>query len=199
VKYKLNYTIATIDVGEYIQNYCDADKFIGYCKQCERYNACWACPPFDFAPLKRMENYKNAHIIGTKIILDVPLLNECTGAEQCKALSYKIIEEVRHSLDNKLLELEQKYRSSLAFFAGTCHLCKLGECMRILGKPCLHPAKIRHSLEAFGFDISKTVSQLLNTELKWGSKERLPEYFVLVSGFFTNEDIVVNTDLFQTD
>jgi hypothetical protein len=89
-----------------------------------------------------MENYKSAHIIGTKIILDYTLLNECTGAQQCKALSYKIIEEVRRGFDNKLLELERQYPNSLAFFAGTCHLCKLGKCMRIFGEPCLHPAKI---------------------------------------------------------
>ena len=181
--------LATIEVDEYIRNYRDVDKFIGFCKQCACYNACWACPPFDFDATKRMMNYKHANIIGTKIILDDILLNECTGLQQSKEMSYKIILEVRSVLDSKLLALERLNPDSLVFFAGTCHLCKQGECMRIFGKPCLNPDKNRPSLEAFGFDISKTSSQLLNTDLKWGSQERLPEYFVLVSALFTNREV----------
>ena len=137
--------------------------------------------------------FKHVCIIGTKITPDDTFLSECTGQQQCKDASYQILSEVRRGLDNKLLNLERQYPDSLAFFAGTCHLCKQGECTRISGKPCLHPEKIRPSLEAFGFDISKTSLQLFNTELKWGSKERLPEYFVLVSGFFTDRRDILPT------
>lgn len=188
MKYQLSHMAVTINVAEYIHKYRDVEKFIGYCKQCHSYNACWACPPFDFDTTK-LTNYKNAHIIGTKITLDHTLRNECTGSQQCKDMSYQIIKEVRCGLDNNLLAWESQYPDSRAFFAGTCYLCKQGECRRIFEKPCLHPAQIRPSLESLGFDISKTTSQLLNTELKWGSQERLPEYFVLVSGLFTNQDI----------
>ena len=189
MKYKLNTITATISVEEYIRQYRDVDKFIGYCKQCNCYDACWACPPFDFDVTNRLMQYKNAHIIGTKIILDDALLNECSGTQQCREKSYQVIGEVRCVLDEKMLALERQYTDSLAFFAGTCHLCGQGKCTRIDGKPCLYPDKIRPSLEAFGFDISKTSSQLLNTDLKWGSQERLPEYFVLVSGLFTNREV----------
>ena len=47
--------------------------------------------------------------------------------------------------------------------------------------------KVRPSLEAFGFDIAKTLSELFNIELLWGKDGKLPEYLVLVSGFFHNE------------
>jgi len=184
-QYQLSEITATIAVDEYIQNYRDADKFICYCKQCDRYNACWACPPFDFDVDKRLANYKNAYIIGTKVTLSDELLSECIGAQQCTDTSYRILQEVRQSLDGKILELEKQHPNSLAFSAGTCFLCKKEECMRISGKPCLHPDKIRPSLEACGFDIGKTTSQLLNIELKWGSQDRLPDYFVLVSGIFS--------------
>ena len=184
--YRLKDITATITVEEYIRDYRDVERFIVYCKQCHSYNTCWACPPFDFDATKLMMGYKNVHIIGTQITLGDSLLNECTGMQRCKEMSYQILSEVRHGLDDKLLASEQQYPDSRAFFAGSCRLCKRGECTRIFEKPCLHPNQIRPSLESFGFDISKTTSQLLNTELKWGSKERLPEYFVLVSGFFTN-------------
>ncbi len=55
------------------------------------------------------------------------------------------------------------------------------------GTPCRHPEKVRPSLEAFGFDIAKTLSELFNIELLWGKDGKLPEYLVLVSGFFHNE------------
>lgn len=45
--YNTTLIIAEIDLGEYIRDYREPEKFIGYCKQCDRYNSCWACPPFD--------------------------------------------------------------------------------------------------------------------------------------------------------
>jgi predicted metal-binding protein len=185
MKYRLEETTATIDVSEYIRDYRDVDKFIKYCKVCSSYNVCWACPPFDFNATEVLMKYKSAHIIGTKIILDETLINECTEKDQCTEMSYKVIKEVRVGLDEKLLALEWQNFGSRAFLAGTCHLCKKGSCKRIFGEPCLHPDRIRPSLESFGFDIGKTAEQLLNTELKWGSEDRLPEYFVLVSGLLT--------------
>jgi predicted metal-binding protein len=111
------------------------------------------------------------------------------GEQQCKDATYSILGEVRRNLDDRLLALEQQYPDSRAFFAGSCRLCKREECTRIIGEPCLYPNKIRPSLESFGFDISKISLQLLNTELKWGTKERLPEYYHLVSGLFTSRKI----------
>ncbi len=65
--------------------------------------------------------------------------------------------------------------------------CSDNECTRNCGTPCRHPEKVRPSLEAFGFDIAKTLSELFNIELLWGKDGKLPEYLVLVSGFFHNE------------
>jgi hypothetical protein len=106
MEYQLNDIVATIEVDEYIRDYRDVDRFIDFCKQCGCYNACWACPPFDFDTTECMLNYGNAHIIGTKITLSNSLINECTGLENCKNTAYRIIGEVRRSLDDKLLYLE---------------------------------------------------------------------------------------------
>ncbi|MDR0303903.1 MAG: DUF2284 domain-containing protein [Chitinispirillales bacterium] len=186
MEYSLSGITAEIDVDKYILNYHTPDAFIEYCKQCNRYGACWACPPFDFDVDVYLRNYKSVRIIGTKITLSDALINECAELERCKNVSYRIIGEVRRDLDNKLLALERRYPNSRAFFAGSCRFCKREKCMRISKKPCLYPDKIRPSLESLGFDVAKTSLQLLKCELKWGSKERLPEYFVLVSGFFMN-------------
>jgi predicted metal-binding protein len=184
IDYRLKNVIARVETGEYLRQYRDADRFIEFCKQCNRYNACWACPPFDFDTTEHLIKYKQSYIIGTKITLDETLRNEIAGWERCTGATYRIVEEVRRDLDNRLLDLEKLYFDSRAFFAGACHICPQGTCTRITGRPCLYPHKIRPSLESFGFDISKTSSQLLNIELKWSKEGKLPEYFVLVSGLF---------------
>lgn len=49
------------------------------------------------------------------------------------------------------------------------------------------PGKSASVTRAFGFDIAKTLAELFNIELLWGKDGKLPEYLVLVSGFFHNE------------
>lgn len=187
--YKVSHTVTSIELTDYIKDYRDVDKFIVYCKQCNRYNTCWACPPFSFNTDDCLSEYKVAHIIGTKVMLDKDLIKNNIGWELCTKISYSIIEKVRLDLDKKLLELESQYPGGKAFFAGTCHICKNEHCTRIKGEPCIAPDKIRPSLESFGFDISKTSFELLNIEMKWSKEGILPEYFTLVSGLLHSRNI----------
>jgi predicted metal-binding protein len=189
-----NYTVSNyakaIDVKNYIRQYRDTEKFIGYCKECGRYNTCWACPPFNFDTEEYLNSYQTAHIIGTKISINADIIKENTGWERCTKISYQMIEEVRLKLDSKLLELEAAFPQSKAFFAGTCHICPGDKCTRVKGKPCIAPERVCPSLESFGFDITKTSSELLNIEMKWSHGGILPEYFTLVSGFSSNDSTV---------
>ena len=167
---------ATIPVADYMAHYRDAEKFIGFCRQCRRYNTCWACPPFAFDVDQYLSHYELALIIGTKI---TPLYPE----KITDTISYgnELMETERKRTDDLLLELE-KTHNGRAFFPGSCLLCS--SCTRAEGKPCLYPECVRPSLEACGFDIGKTSSELLNIELKWGEHGKMPEYLTLVSGIF---------------
>jgi predicted metal-binding protein len=176
---------------ELIYRYRNVEKFIGYCKECGRYNACWACPPFDFNADEYLAPYGIAYIIGTKIVLDKETINKYQGFDECKDISYKIMKEARKSIDGNLLELEKQYPQSKAFFAGSCQICKEGECMRATGKPCISPERVRPSLESLGFDVSKISTELLNIEMKWSKNGTLPEYFTFVSGFFSLNEIPI--------
>ncbi|MDR1182151.1 MAG: DUF2284 domain-containing protein [Bacteroidales bacterium] len=187
--YSTSHIIAETSLENYVRRYRDADKFIVYCERCNRYNACWACPPFDFDTGAELSRYKMAWIIGTKIDIEEEVIAHNKGWELCTPLTYQIIEEVRFALDEKLLNMEKKYPGSKAFFAGSCHLCALGKCARIKGEPCVFPDRIRPSLESFGFDMSKTATELLNIEMKWSRNGVLPPYFILVSGLLTVQKI----------
>ena len=68
-----------------------------------------------------------------------------------------------------------------------CPYCGGAACARIDGKPCKHPDKVCPSLEAIGFDISKTAKDLLGLEIKWSQDGLIPEYLTLVCGIFYQE------------
>jgi predicted metal-binding protein len=197
--YRTSNIVAVISLEDYIRDYRNADKFAVYCKECSRYRTCWACPPFDFDIGIELSRYKTAWIIGTKIDIDDSVIETHKGWDLCTPVTYRIIEEVRRTLDAKLLNLEKEHAGSRTFFAGTCHLCPPDKCARIKEKPCIFPDRVRPSLESFGFDLGKTSLELLKLEMKWSRDGILPPYFVLVSGLFTinNEQLTIYNEAFR--
>lgn len=180
-----NFT-AGILVEDYIAVFRDEARFIELCKQCPNYGNSWGCPPFDFDTGDFLRQYRYAHIMATKIIpkgKNIPF-------RESQALVYP--ERVR--IERDLLEMERYYDGRAFAYIGSCLHCNGAECRRKCNKPCLHPAKVRPSLEAFGFDIGRTLSELFGTKLLWGKDGILPEYLVLVSAFLHN-----NPSLFESD
>ena len=183
--YKVSHITVETDLKDYIRNYRDADKFILYCERCDRYRACWSCPPFDFDTTEIISAYDTAYITGTKILLDDEMIKENTGWERCTKITSLIIEEVRRDLDGRMLSLEHEFPGSRGFFAGTCPISPKDKCWRMKGNHCIAPQRIRPSHEYFGVDTAKTAVELLNIEMKWRLDGILPEYFTLVSGLFS--------------
>ena len=130
---------ATIPVAEYMANYRDAEKFIGFCRQCTRYNTYWACPPFSFNVDHYLSQCQTALIIGTKI---TPLHPE--RITDVISFGKEMMETERKRTDELLLEMEKTYKGR-AFFPGSCLLCPT--CTRTEGKPCLYPERVHHRVE----------------------------------------------------
>ena len=173
-----NFT-TNISVDEYILRFRDEKRFIELCKQCSNYGNSWGCPPFDFDTGAFLRQYKYAYLMATKI---VPIEK---GIPIDK--SQELIRPERIRIEKELLKLELRFG---------CLYCPDSECARKCNRPCLHPDKVRPSLEAFGFDIAHTLSELFGIELLWSNNGILPEYLVLVSGFFHNstENIISHTN-----
>ena len=181
-KYKAEDFTASITTDEYIRRFRDANRFIGYCRVCSNYNRSWACPPFSHDLERQLRNYRNILLIATKITpdrQDMPLSE-----------SRRLILPERKRLEHRLLEMERLYDGRAFAYVGSCLYCSEGSCTRPLGLPCRHPELVRPSLEAYGFDISRTTSELFGIELLWGKNGVLPEYLTLVCGFFHNSDVI---------
>ena len=160
--FTLTHVTATIPLEDYVRDYRDKERFMGYCKQCGQYGKRWSCPPYDFDVDTYIAGYQQVMILGTKTI---KLMDECHR------------------------QLEKEYPGSLSFTGAKCFLCTPEPCARLKNEPCRHPEQMRHSLESVGFDISKTASQLLGMELKWATGIELPEYLVLVTALFVKGEI----------
>lgn len=177
-----------IPVAEYIARYRDKEKFIALCKECKNYGTLWSCPPYEADDEPRIEDYKYAYILGTQVFIDAPTRHSADSVERRTELTYEILLEVRKEIDARLIEMEDEFGDALSFYAGSCRQCENNVCTRPEGKPCIKPEKMRTSLEALGFDMGKTTSELLGIEMKWSTDTILPEYFTLVSGLFTTSE-----------
>ena len=167
-----------ISTDEYIRLYLDADRFIEYCKACPNYGNLWACPPFNRDTESELRQYEKVLLIATKITphrADIPI---------AQAQQFIIIERKR--LEKSLLEMEKEYGGRSFAFVGKCLYCAESDCTRKRGLPCRHPELVRPSLEAYGFDMEKTASNLFGIKILWSKTEFIPEYLTLICGFFHN-------------
>ena len=156
---------------EYAETFRDFGRVRGYCHGCGRYGKCWACPPYDFAEDEYLGQFTTISLLATKI-------TPSEGVALTPETAERILNRERQRLDRMLLGMEGNAR---AFFAGTCILCPPEKCTRREGLPCRHPESIRPSLEALGFDIARTASELFGTPLQWGSPGTFPAYLTLIS------------------
>lgn len=184
----ITHKIISRTVATYIRDYHNPDHFIEYCKNCSNYATQWTCPPYDNHPINQIRNYEYIHIIGTKITLGEEKNKQITPDQQAK-YSRDIITKIRKELDASLLDFEKKYSPGFITYPGNCLQCTPEQCTRIIGQPCRRPHKARPSLEACGFDMLRTASEQLGTQLKWMQNNHLPSYFMLISALFTNKQI----------
>lgn len=178
IQYTIENFTADISVDDYINGFRDEQRFIELCKQCTNYGNNWGCPPFNLDTEAFLREYKYAHLMVAKIRpveKDIPFEK-----------TQELIRPERFKIEAELLDMEKKYGGRAFAYIGSCLHCNGAACTRRYNKPCLHPDKVRPSLEAYGFDIEKTLSELFGIQILWGKDYKLPEYLVLVSALFHN-------------
>lgn len=174
---------AALAADDYIARFRDAERIGAYCRSCPNYGRSWGCPPFGFSVEEYLAGYDSVLLVATKI---TPRIRNLPIAEAAA-----MIRPERIRLESRLLGMERLYGGRSFAYVGSCLYCPEGACTRPDGKPCRHPEWVRPSLEACGFDIERTTSELFGLELKWGVGGRMPEYLILVCGFFHHAGNVI--------
>ena len=174
-------------IEELKNNFWNIEKFEGFCKQCKNYGKLWSCPPYDFSIEEYVDRYKYIYIVGVKIVFDEDTLSSINTKEKISSYTNETLHFMKNKIMNEMLKLEKLYPNSTSLSAGGCNLCE--NCSKLKNVQCIHPDLMRYSLESLGFDVGGVSSKLLNFELKWATETRLPDYFSLIAGIMTNEEI----------
>ena len=167
-----------ISVAEYIGRFHNPNEVWSYCRACGNYGKQWGCPPFEFDVMERLSRYRDLDLIVVKINLTDRELSSCDVDD--------ILRRERIQLEKRLLELEREHNGLACTFIGKCLHCGDTRCARLEGQPCRHPEFIRPSLEAYGFDVARTLAELFAINLQWSTNGSLPDYLTLTCGVFHN-------------
>lgn len=95
------------------------------------------------------------------------------------------LEHEKLRLLEDLLAFERETPGAVALPVGGCSLCE--RCTRQDGRPCRYPDKMRHSLDALGGDISKTMEMYFDKPILWIKDGKTPEYLTLVGGLLIRD------------
>ena len=182
----IQFSYAVVRMDEYIQRFRDAERVSGYCLNCPNYGNRWGCPPFDYSVEEQLHRYREVLLVAARIFPEeknLPLE---------KATRY--LWPARMQLEKMVLGLEQTLHGRAMGLAGQCSYCGAQPgnshshipCSKAQGLPCRHPEWVRPSLEAWGFDITKTAEELLQIPILWSANGLTPAYFTWVCGFFHN-------------
>ena len=186
MNYSIEYRKGSMSLPDFRQKYQDREKYMAYCRECPRYDTVWSCPPLAFDVDAYLEHFTWVNVLCAKIILSNSLIAEADTPEKIKTVGWDILLSVKLDMEEKLHRLEKRISESLSLSSGGCNLCKV--CSRKDGQPCRQPDKMRHSLDAFGFDLTAITKDMFDIDILW-CKERLPDYFTLIHGILTEDEV----------
>lgn len=168
---------AELPVADYAARYRDTATFGAACRACPGYGARWCCPPFPAGLETEILRYRTALIVGFSFATADPDVMDAAAGELR-----------RHTAI--LLDIEQACGGRAFGFTGMCRLC--AACTRPGGAPCRFPAMVRPALEAFGFDLGRTASELLGAPLQWGTGARGVRSLTFIGAVFHNLPSAMN-------
>ncbi|PKQ67928.1 hypothetical protein BZG01_06065 [Labilibaculum manganireducens] len=148
-----------------ILSYLNPKEFNIYCKNgCPNHSQKWTCPP----NCPTFENYsKDYSVVSLYLFYTSP--HQFENNDNKALYSYNFIKE---ELQTYLRKIEPANGKMIA--ANSCELCST--CGLALGKECHIPEKMRYNLVAFGFNVSKIMTDLFQHELQWASKDQIPDF-----------------------
>jgi len=195
----MTYRTVTIQMEDLNKTYAP-DEVLGYCQHCHNYGKNYSCPGFMESSQTYLAPYKYATLVLTETssapikdlwdqvkektfdswVLDLHKGYDGRSMTPETAVSMVVFEEVKNSMADLLLDLEAEGVISSA--PGSCTRCEA--CTKEAGQPCVHPEKVRPSLEALGYLVSDIYKEFFDLKLEWSDKV-LQDHFHTCSAIFS--------------
>ncbi len=149
----------------------------GHCANCENHGSVWSCPPHAFDPAEYLQDYPHAYVLIGTVYL--------SGFEtQAESIAYYY--RTRTRINRALLEYEKTVTDAQALYAGHCDSCE--PCTRTQDTACMHPEKLRYSLESLGLKVSDITEKYFDEPLQWAAG-KTPDKLLTVPALLTKEAI----------
>lgn len=175
---------------------------VGFCQSCSNFGINHSCPNFDFERKTWLRRFDFATLILTVVATeqlaarqgylasrqyDSPTLrryNQAASDDLYGRLSMYAFDQIKDKLNLRLLSLEVSDDKVVSIPPGSCTYCS--ECAKKFGKPCIHPEKLRYSLEALGFLVSELLQVFFDYQIDWQNRN-FGSDFVTISALFSKE------------
>ena len=170
-KYSVTRHETDIPMDEFLRDYFSYEETHKLCQACPGYSGTWACPPFDFDPKEYLSEFSVFHMVVDKI--------DNSGVSDADEAQQRLFSELDR-FNHDMLSMEAEFPGSKSLAAQECQHCKT--CARLNGHPCVHPDKMRYSLESIGAFPVKLVHDKLGFDILWSDGSSIPEYYLMVAG-----------------
>ena len=149
---------------------------------CPNYGKKWSCPPFSKPYYELMDGYNKAVLISLSTNMNsyVDIKNKYTAIKAANVTLKNLVEKVARKIEMEM--------GGYALLSGSCRFCRPCACK--INQKCKHPDKMRYSIEATYLNVQAICKELLDFELLWYEKKRLPQYTSTVSLVFCNKKLV---------
>lgn len=205
MKIKVDFNIKCFTKEELFITYKPDEAYKG-CKRCSNYSWNYSCPDLNYDAFEYLKDYHYVTFalaeIPTESIQDLLTvwdledfpsrvldnhLKRLTDKEVplTSAVSMYLYNQVKDIMTERLLEMEDDL-NVLGLPPGSCTRCI--NCLKEVGEPCIHPDKIRHSIEALGFLVSDIYRIFFNKKLGW-TKGKLSDIIHSCNVIFSKEKI----------
>lgn len=181
-----------IQTDDFVRDYVDVERFLGYCKQCPNYNVKWTCPPYSFDVMEKYwHKYRYLHLFAFKLTLADDLIENGMTEEDINRLVEGISRQNYHMATQWALEVESENPGSMALTLDGGHCVKCKKCTRPEGKPCRFEKDSRPAIDAIGGNLIKTAEDIFHTKILWIEHGKVPEYLFYILGLLSDEKEIV--------
>ena len=177
------WTVAEMPAREYISRYNRREVFEPMCRACPNWASRWGCTPFDADPVAQLSGYVRVRLY--RLSAPVRQWDFGEGIEEMTAA----MQTLRRESESKLLDFERCSGGSAMLFTGRCYHCGDAVCSRLSGESCRFPELVRPSLEALGFDLDRTATEVFGRPLEWFDADKpTPRFLTLIGAVFYNPE-----------